>query len=261
MAQGQCTSSLSAEQLADYERDGYLILRQIFSPAETERLADEADHLLERRELIDANNIRCRWQNHVETGECLFECFDPVADIGSICRQVAMDNRILDALAAIYGEPARLFKDKLIYKPPGAKGYDLHQDYIGWKDFPRTFVTVLVAIDPASDANGATEVFPGVHQSGYLSPEDGEYHGLPLERVDESQGIRLDLAPGDVGLFGCFTPHRSAPNRSDRWRRQLYLSYNALSDGGERRTAHYDEFHTWLRKKYAEYGKTEVYFR
>jgi hypothetical protein len=71
----------------------------------------------------------------------------------------------------------------------------------------------------------------------------------------------LTLAPGDVAIFGGFTPHRSAPNRSDRWRRQLYLSYNALSDGGDQHDKHYAEFHAWLRKRYAEHGKHDVYFR
>jgi hypothetical protein len=66
--------------------------------------------------------------------------------------------------------------------------------------------------------------------------------------------------PGDVAIFGGFVPHRSAPNRSDRWRRQLYLSYNKESDGGPQRAKHYAEFHAWLVKKYAQYGKTETYF-
>jgi hypothetical protein len=40
----------------------------------------------------------------------------------------------------------------------------------------------------------------------------------------------------------------------------LYLSYNPNSDGGDRREAHYREFLPWLRGKYAQYGKTNVYF-
>jgi hypothetical protein len=32
-------------------------------------------------------------------------------------------------------------------------------------------------------------------------------------------------------------------------------SYNADSEGGERRTEHYHEFHVWLKDRYAEYGK------
>jgi len=79
--------------------------------------------------------------------------------------------------------------------------------------------------------------------------------------IDESTGVMLTMDPGDIAVFGGFTPHRSGPNRSDRWRRQLYLSYNSISDGGRQREKHYDKFHSWLRVKYAEYGKTGLYFR
>lgn len=252
---------LAPELLHQYQRDGYVILRNVFATDEIAAAGEEADRLLERRDLIDTNNIRCRWQNHIESGECTFECFDPVIDIGPVCARLARDPRILEPLAAIYGDEACLFKDKLIFKPPGVKGYGLHQDYIGWKDFPRSFITVLIAIDPADDDNGATEVFPGYHHVGYLSPIDGMYHELDVASVDQSRGVRLDLKPGDIAFFGCFTPHRSAPSQSNRWRRQLYLSYNARSDGGDRREAHYQEFHAWLKPRYAEYGKTETYFR
>jgi ectoine hydroxylase-related dioxygenase (phytanoyl-CoA dioxygenase family) len=254
-------SPVSAEQLQQYYDDGFLVVREVFAADEIAALAAEADTLFARQELIDKQNIRCRWQDHAQTKECRFDCFDPVIDIGPVCRYFAYDRRIFDVLRAIYGEEAHLFKDKLIFKPPAATGYALHQDYIGWREFPESFITVLVAIDATSTENGATEVFPGYHQQGYLSPKDGDYHQLPLEAIDEARGIMLELAPGDIALFGGFTPHRSGPNRTDRWRRQLYLSYNASRDGGDQRDAHYRQFHEWLVKKYAEYGKTGVYFR
>jgi ectoine hydroxylase-related dioxygenase (phytanoyl-CoA dioxygenase family) len=249
------------EQRALYKRDGYLIVRNLFSIPELALAALEAERLLELRDLMDMNNIRCRWQPHVTTNECLFETFDPVIDIGPLCHQLAHDQRIFDVLARLYGEEACLFKDKLIFKPPGAKGYDLHQDYIAWPNFPRSFVTVLVPFDASDRENGCTEVFPGYQANGCLSPEDGMYHPLPAETVAEAKCVPLELNPGDIAVFGCFTPHRSQPNRSQRWRRQLYLSYNALSDGGPRREQHYAEFHVWLKERYAEYGKHDTYFQ
>ena len=241
--------------------DGYLVLRGVFQPDEVAALASEAETLIQRLELIDTDNIRCRWQNHVDNGECLFDCFDPVTDIGPVCKFVAHDRRIVAPLRAIYGDEAHLFKDKLIFKRPGAQGYALHQDFISWPEFPESFVTVIVAIDPTDADNGATEVFPGHHRQGYLSPRDGQYHELSAEAVDESAGVVLDLQPGDLALFGGFLPHRSAANNSDRWRRQLYLSYNANRDGGPQREAHYRQFHDWLKQRYAEYGRMNVYFR
>lgn len=256
------TVELNPEQVARYHDDGFLVVRRVFSAEEMDEAAIESERLFTtRRDLMDTRNIRCRWQNHFETGECRFDTFDPVIDLSPIFHRLANDQRVFDIVGQLYGEEACLFKDKLIFKPPGATGYGLHQDYIGWKSFPKSFVTVLIPIDPSDAENGATEVFPGYHKAGYLSPIDGEYHELPLSTVDESKGIKLELAPGDIAIFGGMTPHRSAANRSSRWRRQLYLSYNAISDGGEQRAAHYREFHDWLKKKYAEYGKLETYFQ
>lgn len=193
-------------------------------------------------------------------GECRIDCFDPVIDIGPVCHCIARHERLLQLASDIYGEPAHLFKDKLIFKPPGAEGYALHQDYISWPEIPQSFLTAIVAIDSTEGENGATEVFPGYHTQGCLTPQDGDYHELPLDAVDESAGVLLELQPGDVALFGGFTPHRSAPNRSASWRRQLYLSFNAASDGGEQRDAHYRQFHSWLIEKYAQYGKVRGSF-
>lgn len=254
--------TLTPEQVRNYHTQGYLIVPGVFQAEEMAALAAEAEVLLaERRDLICTDNLRCRWQKHVDTGECLFETFDPVTDLSPTVARLATDPRILDRLAPLYGEEGCLFKDKLIFKPPGAFGYDLHQDFIGWPGFPRSFVTVLVAIDAAERVNGCTEVFPGCHRRGYLSPEDGNYHPLPAEAVGDTRAVPLELKPGDLAIFGCFMPHRSAPNRSDGSRRQLYLSYNARSDGGPQRERHYREFHAWLRERYAEHGKMNVYFQ
>jgi hypothetical protein len=255
------STHLSPDEVASYHADGFVVCREVFAPEEVEALQREAERLLQRTDLMDTDNIRCRWQNHVETGECRFDCFDPVIDLSAVCESAARDRRILDAVSALYAEPACLFKDKLIFKPPGATGYAMHQDYISWPTFPKSFVTVIVAIDSSDASSGATEVFPGYHQRGCLSPIDGQYHELTPEQMDFSRGVMLELQPGDIAIFSGYTPHRSGPNRSTDSRRLLYLSYNALSDGGERRDQHYAEFKTWLQDRYAEYGKVNTFFR
>jgi ectoine hydroxylase-related dioxygenase (phytanoyl-CoA dioxygenase family) len=253
-------STLPVDARRYYDEDGFLVVRGAFRPDEIARLAAEADRLLERTDLIDKLNLRCRFQGNCSGGECAFETFDPIIDLSSAFRDVALDSRILDLLAALLQEAACLFKDKLIFKPPGALGYGLHQDYIAWPGFPRSFLTVLLPIDATTAENGCTEVFAGLHRQGTLSPEDGDYHELADDVLGGAPSVPLELQPGDLAVFGGFTPHRSAPNRSNGWRRQLYLSYNAASDGGEQRAAHYREFHRFLRRKYAEYGLTDTYF-
>jgi ectoine hydroxylase-related dioxygenase (phytanoyl-CoA dioxygenase family) len=218
------TSALSDEQCRQYADDGFLIVRNFFSDAQIAAAATEADNLLRRTELIHTDNLRCRWTTDAKNGACVFETFDPVADLSPVCGKLATDARLLAAASALYGEQACLFKDKPIFKPPGAKGYALHQDFISWPSFPKTFMTVLVPIDPATADNGCTEVFSGYHHNGNLSANDGEYHELPLCSVDPGRAVKLELAVGDIAFFGGFTPHRSAPNSSDGYRRQLYTA-------------------------------------
>lgn len=250
------------ERKRHYDEEGLVVLRRVFSAGEMHEALDEADRLLiERCELISPRNLRCRFMKHVDTDEELFETFDPVIDIAPVCARLAADPRVLDVLRVIYDDEPCLFKDKLIFKYPGARGYGLHQDHPNWPGFPKSFVTAVIAYDRFDGRNGGTEVFRRQHLKGTLSPGTETYRELTFDEVDERAGVPLDLDPGDVAIFGCYVPHRSLPNRSGSCRRGLFLSYNARSDGGDQREAHYHEFHERMRSYAGAYARVNPYFR
>jgi 2-aminoethylphosphonate dioxygenase len=247
--QENMSTLLDHDQVEFYRQEGYLVLKSVFSAAEVEALGDDVLRVTrDHKDLIHSNNLRVRFKNHVSSKHDLFEVLDPISDLSPVADEFAHSPRILDRLECIYGEPACLFKDKLIYKPAGAIGATLHQDWIGWPGFPESFLTVLVAIDPFTKESGATCVYPRLHKRGYLSPKDGNHHQLEHEAM-ECEAVPLILEPGDVAIFSCFTPHYSEANESDQFRRGYFLSYNARSDGGEQFESHYKEFHDWIRAK------------
>ena len=85
-----CSNSvLSAEARRDYDEDGFIVLRGVFKAEETARLAFEADRLLDRTDLIDKQNLRCRFQGNCTGGDCVFETFDPVIDLSAANIDVA----------------------------------------------------------------------------------------------------------------------------------------------------------------------------
>jgi len=253
--------TLSNDQVAFYREEGYLVLRGVFTSEDMYRLGSDVDRVCrERRELIDANNLRVRFKPHAETLESLFEVFDPIGDLSPVARAMTRDRRILNPLHDLYGEPAEVFKEKLIFKPAGATGATLHQDWIAWPGFPESFLTVVVAIDPFTADSGATEVFPRCHTQGYLSAEDGQHHYVESNNLPTSP-VPLELEPGDIAILTCFTPHRAAANESAQARRGFFISYNARSDGGQQYDKHYREYHAWLRAKAPEAKRSHLYFR
>jgi hypothetical protein len=261
----ECTGearALAEEELAQYRGLGFVVRRAVFDASEMAEFAAESERLLaECAPLIDRHNLRCRFMPHVDGGEGLFEVFDPVNDLSPTFSRLSADPRILAIVESIYGEPAELFKEKLIYKPPGALGYDLHQDIPRqWVGFPRSFLTVLVPIDEATEANGCTEVFSGYHHE-FIVAENGTAYMLPADAVDASRGVKLRLAPGDLAVFHGLTPHRSSPNRSTQSRRAFYVSYNARSEGGDQRAKHYAEFHDKMKARLSEVDRKATYFR
>ena len=256
-------SPLTTAEIDEYRQHGFVIRRGVFAAREMAELTAETNRLLtECRDLIDPCNLRCRFMPHVETGETLFEVFDPVNDISPVCARFTRDQRLLGMVESIMEEPACLFKEKLIFKPPGAMGYNLHQDIPRyWAGFPRTFLTVLIPIDPAHEANGCTEVFSGYHHDFMSPPGRPDLYMLPADSVDPSRRVPLVLDPGDVAIFHGLTPHRSDPNRSSEMRRVFYASYNARSDGGDQREEHYREFQERMRQRLAPDSAVPPYFR
>lgn len=244
-----------------YEKDGFVVVRGLVPDGALDSVRASADQALSDATLIDPNNLRCRYKIRPSDGIQLLDAIDPVADLIPTVREIATSPQLTDLLREVYGEAPHLFKDKLIVKPPGSPGYPWHQDFIAWPFFPESFLTVMIAIDEASEENGCLEVVRGSHHRGYLSPRDGDFHDLPDATLDATERIKIPLAPGDAVIFGCFTVHGSGPNRSGSPRRQLYLSYNKSSDGGDQRDSHYRYFHAWLRRRYQEYGAKKAFFR
>ena len=72
----------------------------MFAAHEVAAIGHEALTLTAHTDLIDADNIRCRWSEDAAKGECRFDCFDPVIDIGPVCRYFSHDERILASLRA-----------------------------------------------------------------------------------------------------------------------------------------------------------------
>src|SRR4051812_14553631 len=222
---------MNDDQIAAFERDGYLLLPGFFNAREvaeitrwTEELASAPEEVGRHWVYREASLLdpEARIIQRIENFCPFHEGFDHLVQRG----------RLIGTVSRLFGEQAVLFKEKINFKMPGGAGFKAHQDQqAGWSAYALLFITALVGIDASTIENGCLEVAPRWHKRGLLGEE-----WKPLDdRTIAEVGLKpVPTDPGDVLLFDSYVPHASAENMTSAARRILYLTYNRLSDGDQR---------------------------
>ena len=247
--------NLSAAELASYRDDGFLVVRELFGDHEVATWLAECD-CIEASGVLHPDNLRTHVLNSPRPPDRL----DPVIDLSPVLRDLALGPRLCSLAGQLLGEEAVLFKDKLIFKPPGMQGYSAHQDYAYWQWMSppaSSMLTVLVSFDGATAANGAVELFGRLHDR--LLTEEGRPADIS-DSVLPGRGVLATTRPGDVVAFHSLTPHRSGDNATSAPRRQLFLGYCAAAYGDVYR-AFYDGRHSYLLDTMSPESRARAFFR
>src|SRR6186713_986929 len=135
--------SLSAEQIGRYQRDGFIVVEDVLSPAEIADLRRVTDALVENARTVTAH-----------TG---------VYDLEP--SHTPADPRIVAILRDLLGPAVRWDESKLNMKSPGyGAAVEWHQD---WAFYPQTnddLCAVGVMMDDCALENGPLLIIPGSHK-------------------------------------------------------------------------------------------------
>jgi len=142
-------------------------------------------------------------------------------------RGLALNENIVGIVEQILGPDLKLFRNAVLLKPPqvgSAKG--AHQDSPYWPIEPMWLCSCWFAFDDADEQNGCMGVIPGWHLRGPLPHRPVTDDFVIDESAYDMRDLVLAPVPAGGGLFfHSLLPHYTAPNRSDRWRRAIALSY------------------------------------
>ena len=227
-------------QIADFHRDGYVLVRDFCSQQETDKLyktAIEDDAM--RKNALDLNDLSGK-----KTRLSLW--FTPGNDVfGYLTRSEKMISSVAQLLDS--DAPVCHFHSKLMQKEPKVGGaWEWHQDYGYWYKnqfmFPDQLISVMVALTHANKENGCLQVIKGSHKLGRVNHGfSGEQVGADMVMVDNAlktmELVYSELNPGDALFFHSNLLHRSEANLSDhpRWSiiscfsSQSNLAYNETS--------------------------------
>ena len=221
---------LTPEQIDQFHRDGYLIVRSMFDAEEMELLkrAAKEDRELEAhsysKEDGEGGKVRMSLWNH--PGDGIYGMF-------------ARCLRIVDGSEQLLGEEVYHYHSKMIMKDPKVGGaWAWHQDYGYWYQngcLSPQLVSATIAVDAATIENGCMQFLRSSHKLGRIDHVlTGDQAGADMERVDiaieRGELVHCKMEPGDTCFFHCNLLHRSDQNRSENPRWAMICCYNAASN-------------------------------
>lgn len=221
--------AVTQEELAAYNRDGFLIKKSLFSKEEVKYIIDYFMDL-HARKAIPGYTF---YNTPEEAGNDPLKLYPRIMhphrwdkpSLGWL-----LDKRAADVLRALLGEEPVATQSMMYFKPPGAKGQAFHQDNFYLKVRPKSCIAFWLALDPTDPDNGGLQVCPGTHTMEVACPERANLEiSFSTELVRPPEGcnpVPAILGAGDALFFNGSVVHGSTPNMSkDRWRRSWICHY------------------------------------
>ena len=229
--------SITDADIARYHEQGFIAVRNAFSPDEVQSGLDGLAELIAGR-VPEFQNIQFTAEVRDRLDTLSFqERMDSVrrllyfVDYEARTKAIANHPKLLALTSRLLQDEAMMFQDMALIKPPNGREKPWHQDHAYFELTPETRVVgVWIALDPAGIENGCMRVMPGWHRRGKFSHFqirdlqicDSDMDGLQEHRV------AVPLEPGGCLIFDSYIPHGTPSNFTSMRRRALQFHYHAL---------------------------------
>ncbi len=214
-------STLTPEQQAQFDRDGYVVVRDAI-PRET---------------IADLEAAIDRWESQAEewlrtqpNGEMFIAKADEITftvHLVTRCPEAKAfsEHPTLVGIAHdVMGPDVRMYWDQAVYKKPEPdREFPWHQDNGYAFVEPQQYLTCWVPLTSATLDNGCPWIVPGLHRMGTLQHRTT---AVGFQCLDQPEGaVAAPAEPGDIVVFSSLTPHRTGPNGTDATRKAYIVQY------------------------------------
>jgi hypothetical protein len=215
-----------ANRRAEYESQGFIVVRGLFTPGEVVELRDhymainaEGDRFTEGSYNKQSTDPLCQFPRLMQPHR---------EDVPSL--KFLLDDRVRQVLIDVLGDEPFAVQTMVYFKPPGARGQALHQDQRYLRVQPGTCSAAWLALDRCDAANGCMQVVPGSHRLPVLCPTKSDTSRSFTEETvpipPDMEVVDVVMEPGDVLFFHGNLIHGSEPNQTtDRFRRIVVGHY------------------------------------
>jgi len=202
-----------------FERDGFVVVPDLLSAEELDVLGPPVDAAVARRKGHDTRPLaeKSRYE------QSFIQCQNLWEDSPEV-RPLTFHPRVAETAAMLLGADAvRVWHDQALYKEPGGRPTDPHQDQGYWPIAEPDTITAWIPLDGSTLHNGAMGYLAGSHKIGvrkfvnifFGEPEDV----LSSPELRDIEPTFVEVPRGGVAFHHGYTFHLALPNETDRVRR------------------------------------------
>lgn len=216
MAHPGVTMRLGPSQLADYEANGFILVKGLLSPEEAAFFRKEV-HDLDARQ----GETNATWDS-VKADTVLAHSHDVHFKSAAFTR-LLLDERITGIAQDLIGPNVQLHHNKMFIKPPErGSPFPLHQDYPYFPHRDHSMIAAILHFDDAPAERGCLCVYPGSHKLGPLPSLGKDHHVDPSAFPFEGATV-VEAEAGDAIFFHYLLVHGSGLNTSCEPRTTLLI--------------------------------------
>ncbi|WP_374008272.1 phytanoyl-CoA dioxygenase family protein [Leifsonia sp. LS-T14] len=214
---------LSAEEIARFDEQGYLILRDRIPADLLERLQSAAEQWIEEGAALPEGDDRAQDYQYADrpTGRVMFRIDYLHNKDNATSLELLGSPAVLGIAESLAGSSFVPTYESLVFKKAGdGAPISWHQDAV----HPRThrIFNIDVYLDPSRTGEGALRVAPGSHKQPVDVCQLQEEYGWDAPGV-----IQAEMNPGDVLVHDVMVVHGSEAVLGNRLRRTIYYEFRA----------------------------------
>jgi len=213
---------LTEAQVAQFDREGYVVVPEVFDAAIVADVVDEIDRFEAEVETF----LRQRDGERIAIAEAGAITFTThLVTRSARLKAFARHPFFAGACTDLIGPDANLYWDQAVYKKPEKpRRFPWHQDNGYAFVEPQQYLTCWVALTDATLDSGCPQVATGLHRAGTLAHTYVEPLGYEC-LTDPDDVAVAQVGAGGVVVFSSLTPHLTGPNLTGAVRKAYILQY------------------------------------
>jgi ectoine hydroxylase-related dioxygenase (phytanoyl-CoA dioxygenase family) len=231
-------NELSQQDIAQYRRDGFIVIENFLSTEELELWRAALDEAVAKR---NGNKMPDRKEVYGKGDDADKSYYDNVFDQlinlwqdNEKIKKIMLDERIGKMAAELSGcNGIRIWHDQALIKKPWANPTSWHLDTPYWSFSDRRALSIWVALDDATYENGCLFFIPGSYnQTTFENPGIGKNMGAIFTTYPEfktSKSIAAPMKAGSCSFHNGLTIHGAHANMTPGYRRAMTCAY--MPDG------------------------------